>query len=965
MREETFFYDAFISYRHTEPDQFVAENLHKQLEAFRLPKNMERKIGENGRTKINRVFRDRDELPLASNLAEPILEALKESEYLIVICSPRLRESQWCQKEIDTFIKLHDREHVFAVLVEGEPEESFPEQLLYKETEKVQEDGTICVVREPVEPLAADVRGSSQKEILKKIKAEVLRLAAPMFQCRYDDLKQRQRERKLRRIMTASLIGSVIFFLFGAVSTTMALRIQKQKEQIREQALKIEEQYWDALTTQAENAAAESMRLLDEGDRIEAVKTAYDALPADLERQDIPYTPEAEYALADSLYIYENGEQMLPAFQLKHEAEISFAIASPKGDRILSVDRYDNVFLWDFVTGDLLTQFVLPEGVYFADENDFTFLDNDRIVYPLEDGFAVYHIDTGEHESVNADISYDAVTYQQGSRYLIFRNMDEIYLYDTKTWQQVYAWEAALYMDTDSGVAINSADTLLAFAAVPVMEEYDLDATVYLVDIKTGETLQEYVMPHEDIKQLQFGQDSLYAVCNEDFITEKTEENGILTVGDGGVCALDLESSSVLWHCKVEKGYVNKIKADSEQIVYATYDSIGRIDRKTGERTAETDYAREVIDFWLYDGSKYGNVVTRGGSFHVVDMTTLDSYEFEGMFVSNSNNIKICLMGNGVLATIPYGEKDITVYRYTIGSKAEKLTDCPGAVQSVSVNQAEDKILAVTYADKQAVIYDAGTGEELCSEWGQDMPLAAFFVEGRGISDCFALADEYVITLYDSNTGAYLKKLLVSQMSLEVLAVSEDGTKVYYRKGEKILIYDIVQECVVEEYEMEGLGVENYAVRAADETLAIIAENKISLYHLGETEPYLTADVNTKYMSDVVMAPYENAPLFVRYRDETVEAYSTEDLSLIKTYDTIDGFGLRSAAYDGSKSVLGGITNGYLLNEEYELTACISGFEAAMPKSRKILVSNGEELYTVPMYDYQMLLEEAKAVINP
>ena len=33
-------YDAFISYRHCDPDKYVAELLHKQMEAFRLPGRM-------------------------------------------------------------------------------------------------------------------------------------------------------------------------------------------------------------------------------------------------------------------------------------------------------------------------------------------------------------------------------------------------------------------------------------------------------------------------------------------------------------------------------------------------------------------------------------------------------------------------------------------------------------------------------------------------------------------------------------------------------------------------------------------------------------------------------------------------------------------------------------------------------------------------------------------------------------
>ena len=71
-------YDAFISYRHCELDSFVAEQLHKRLEAFRLPKYLaeQRKTGE--KTRISRVFRDKEELPLATNLSDPIQEALEK-----------------------------------------------------------------------------------------------------------------------------------------------------------------------------------------------------------------------------------------------------------------------------------------------------------------------------------------------------------------------------------------------------------------------------------------------------------------------------------------------------------------------------------------------------------------------------------------------------------------------------------------------------------------------------------------------------------------------------------------------------------------------------------------------------------------------------------------------------------------------------------------------------------------------
>ena len=62
MEERKYRYDAFISYRHTELDKFVAENLIKQLEAYKLPKNVAKKL-KGKKTKIERVLREREERP--------------------------------------------------------------------------------------------------------------------------------------------------------------------------------------------------------------------------------------------------------------------------------------------------------------------------------------------------------------------------------------------------------------------------------------------------------------------------------------------------------------------------------------------------------------------------------------------------------------------------------------------------------------------------------------------------------------------------------------------------------------------------------------------------------------------------------------------------------------------------------------------------------------------------------------
>ena len=71
-------YDAFISYRHTELDKYIAEKIHKYLEEFKLPNNVKNRE-KLKKTRIERVFRDKEELTITNNLEDPIIQALKES----------------------------------------------------------------------------------------------------------------------------------------------------------------------------------------------------------------------------------------------------------------------------------------------------------------------------------------------------------------------------------------------------------------------------------------------------------------------------------------------------------------------------------------------------------------------------------------------------------------------------------------------------------------------------------------------------------------------------------------------------------------------------------------------------------------------------------------------------------------------------------------------------------------------
>ncbi len=342
-------YDAFISYRHGGIDQVVAGTLHKQMESFKLPKSVQGK--GNGKTKISRVFRDKEELPLSSDLEDNIKEALSESEWLIVICTKRLKESKWCMKEIDTFIELHGQDHILAVLVEGEPYESFPEQLLSRKVKTIDENGNEIIIKKDVEPMAADVRGDDEAQVVKNIKSEKLRILAPIFALDYDDLKQRERERRIKRIVTVSASVVSVSLAFAIFSTAMFLKIRNQKIEIEQKAQEIEQQNQIILEDKAKiDSQNESLKLSQAktagkqaidfvmADRKDlAREKAYEALTC-MDGIDMPYNSYAHLALASALDVYDYSLSYMSVHDVYNLDSVIYTMAiSDKADYLAAL----------------------------------------------------------------------------------------------------------------------------------------------------------------------------------------------------------------------------------------------------------------------------------------------------------------------------------------------------------------------------------------------------------------------------------------------------------------------------------------------------------------------------------------------------------------------------------------------------------------------------------------------------
>lgn len=340
-------YNAFISYRHHPQDIKVATQIQRLLEHYKVPRSL-RKNAKG----ITRLFRDKDELPITSNLTTDITQALANSDYLIVICSTHTQESVWVQREIETFLSTHDRSKVLTVLVDGEPYDTIPEILLKEElTDPV--TGEITVKN--IEPLSCDWRVSPRKAR----REELPRLAAALLGCGYNELRQRERQYRTRRMIAAFSAAMAVVLAFLGYFIHSNVQIQQANDQLNianDQLNTANTQLQDAneqiranldqaLRNQSLFLANTATDLMEDGDRLTAIALALEALPQ--QEGERPYTAEAELALSAAVGTYQVKETVMAVGAMDCDYLIrDFKLSEDGALTYIQDDRYV-VTVWD------------------------------------------------------------------------------------------------------------------------------------------------------------------------------------------------------------------------------------------------------------------------------------------------------------------------------------------------------------------------------------------------------------------------------------------------------------------------------------------------------------------------------------------------------------------------------------------------------------------------------------------
>ena len=694
MEEKEFKYDAFISYRHCELDKFVAENLHKMLESYDLPKNIKEKLNITGKT-FKRVFRDQEELPLSSNLEDPIIDALKNSKYLIVICSPRLKESLWCKKEIETFKKLRGRKNIFCVLVEGEPKDSFPKEVLYDEKEKMK-----------VEPLAADVRGETKREVLKKLKIEKLRLIAPIYNIDFDDLRQRHKQRRQKRILITSIIVAFFCLAFALYTSVMLIKINSQQNRLK--------------LYQAEVLSKKAEDYLKSDNRYDAVKSSYQALTK-FDNVTMPYTPEAEYALLESLGLYDIGSSYKTVSEIKTKGVASFIKSSENNKYALVYDESEELTLFNTKTLKKIETFNLNR--VYADENIFSFIGNDLFSYINEKGnISLVSTKTGKHvKEISKDKdSYTSVKGDTNGEYLSYIDQNKLYIYNIKDDKVIGSISSK---DKFIKNIYYSEDNKYVFALTS-NNNYDINKddylTIHVISVKDAKEINSVTINASYTAGMLTRGNNVYMLLNR---SKGTNFSMI-------VVSYNYIDNKINWSKTFDNNFgkfITKSYPDgTNNIAVVNYQTVNVLDAESGNIVETFNADSEIINIYSYLNNEIYLLFLKNGEVNFINMEYKNIVEYKGKFEFNLDSYSKVTQSEKGFLLIPYNDNRVILYEQKTNTNAKKediKIDYPSddGIKSSEYDKIKEKyniknkslVNKIFYNDKKDLLFVNYTNEDI------------------------------------------------------------------------------------------------------------------------------------------------------------------------------------------------------------------------------------------------------------
>ncbi|MDM7860906.1 toll/interleukin-1 receptor domain-containing protein [Alteromonas sp. ASW11-36] len=309
-------YHAFLSYSHA--DDKWSNWVHKNLESFRFPRSICSKYNLTTNS-LHPIFRDRDELPGSADLSDQLFSNLKNSDALLVLCSPKSANSIWVNAEIENYQRLSPGKKIIAFLIDGQIDDSAQESsyCLAPELVKLKEQNS-------------DIFHIVDGRTSGRTSQSIIALIHALKNVDREELESAVKKRKGIRIFALAIMATIISFVTSIIYTN------------------IQEQRQAELLAQSETLAVEALQQAEQGNDFSAIKTLLQALPKNLEDPERPVSESARAALQKIL-----SNPTFKVERLNLDAKILFSLDTKESQIKLILDETNKLYMVDVLEGKI------------------------------------------------------------------------------------------------------------------------------------------------------------------------------------------------------------------------------------------------------------------------------------------------------------------------------------------------------------------------------------------------------------------------------------------------------------------------------------------------------------------------------------------------------------------------------------------------------------------------------------
>ncbi len=979
-------YKAFISYRHAPLDSFVAQNLHKKLENFNVPRLANEETKKRQKGMQQRIFRDCEELPVSSNLTESITEALNESEFLIVVCTPRTPESKWVEKEIETFISLRGRDHILAVLVEGEPQDSFP-HILQTATREIENlDHTITIEEYQVEPLAADIRGNNRREILKQLNREILRLEAPLIGCGFDDLRQRHKEQKMKRTLAIMGCAAVICGAFGSIALSQAIMIKNK-------SVELEKKNRQNLILQTKSLSDRALDEYQNGDRMTGALLALNALTSNSEDEPVA---EAQHAMSKTLRVYDNGCTYEPNLVIDSKAVLEQMCFNTDGTKLVTIDDANQFCVWESATGSML--FETTDTTDCAKAGKIKILSNDLCIRCGTWGLIVHDLKTNEEQTLSTEVCYWCEI-SKDEQYMLVGGDEVLTVYDLSTMTPVKIIQREDDYSFLNGTSISETGKYIAYGKSYGAEDPDQEWKTCLgvMNLETGEEIN-IDLPYGWVVGSVVFDDGKSVAISKEF----SKTGSYLAKGNESLICSDHEGNNLWRSDSVSEMKAHMQKTEDDKLyVYSGSDFI-EIDMQTGAIHNQIGFSSRIVNFENMEPNGTVICYLEDGSVEQVNITE-ETMSQATMLDTKAFNVKAGTCFYNTICLMAADQTKAYLYTGNRSSNAEKIGDLTGYTSGIVLSPDETKAVAYCFAAKDLVMFTPGKESDGVTNitLPTDCVMEVRNIAGTNTFMVITMNECYQYSWEDgkllaTRQGEQYEAMLGYSFSNDdkYLYISEyEGVSTYETDGLK-QIASVPQSSYLYQFFTDSQGKniigpgyqeqQGVMMNLADGSTTALEWLPRQIAYSKESKMYLVTDTLTStlgiYKEDNTLVQSLPLPIseilhigfdskgthfFVNYRDKSVEIYETKSISLVKTITGMNSEVDRlESVCDGKINVFYGndtySLTGYICNEEYSIVAEIPELATVTQDGRTAYASAAQEVLKYTILTDEELKEEAK-----